>query len=146
MIDFILLSINQFNAFKNKNTIDFDEYAVKIDSLYKSLKSEADSIISSCNLYCAKQIEDYGAGLKKRIHLVELNIIEIKKEINEILINLDDKIQSMNDSMKKRNKATDEECQKIDKEMKEHKNETNKKIEIFSNDLNSQVIKTVELI
>ena len=43
----------------------------------------------------------------------------------------------MNDSMKKRNKATDEECQKIDKEMKEHKNETNKKIEIFSNDLNS---------
>jgi len=137
MIDFILLSINQFNAFKNKNTIDFEEYAIKIDSLYKSLKSEADSIISSCNLYCAKQIEDYGAGLKKRIHLVELNIIEIKKEINEILINLDDKIQSMNDSMKKRNKATDEECQKIDKEMKEHKIETNKKIEIFSNDLNS---------
>ena len=137
MIDYILSRISEFNIFKDKNTIDFDEYTLKMDNLYKSIKSDKDSIISTCNIYCAKQIGEYDTWLKKKINSIETNMIEIQKEISEIKINFEEKIKSLNDTMKKINKITDDGYQKIGKEIKENKNENNKKLEIYNNDLNS---------
>ena len=137
MIDYILSRISEFNIFKDKNTIDFDEYTLKMDNLYKSIKSDKDSIISTCNIYCAKQIGEYDTWLKKKINSIETNMIEIQKEISEIKINFEEKIKSLNDTMKKINKITDDGYLKIGKEIKENKNENNKKLEIYNNDLNS---------
>ena len=68
MIDFILLGINQFNTFKEKNAVDFKDYAIKIENLYKSLKAQTDSIVSSCNTYCTKQIGSFDAKIGKMIN------------------------------------------------------------------------------
>ena len=116
MIDYILFGINQFNLFKDKNSVDFKDYTLKIDNLCKSLKAQSESIVSSCNNYCSK---------KKG---------ELLTKFENIVRNIDDKIKELNNIIKNENEIKEEIYQYYEKEKKilnEYKKEIEKEFEKY---------------
>ena len=139
MIDYILSGVTDFNSFKEKNSVDFKEYAIKIDLLYNSLKAQTDSIISTCNNFCTKQISIFDTKIGKMINTQELNIYDIKRENDEMNRNLHEKMKEFNDIIRNINKTKDEIYKKFEKEMnkiKEFKDETEKNLDKYRNDFN----------
>ena len=137
MIDFILLGINQFNTFKEKNAVDFKDYAIKIENLYKSLKAQTDSIVSSCNTYCTKQIGSFDTKIGKMINSQELTIIDMKKESNEMNKNVEEKMKELSDFIRIMNKTKNEIYKKFEEQinsLNEYKSEINKAFDIYQND------------
>ena len=136
LIDYILLGINQFNIFRDQNTIDFKDYAIKIENLYKTLKAQADSIVNSCSTYCAKQIGQYDTKIGKRINDQESRIFEYQKENDEMLSKIEEKMNNINAFMNIIDKRQEELYKKLEEQMntlKEYKDEINKNFEIYNN-------------
>ena len=134
MIDYILYGINQFNIFKDKNSVDFNDYTVKIDNLYKSLKAQSDSIVSTCNNYCSKKTGEMLTKFEKIVYTQEEKIIDLKKNNDEMHKNIDDKIKELNNIIKNINKIKEEIYQDYEKEIKilnEYKEEIEKEFEKY---------------
>ncbi len=132
MIDYILYGISQFNSFKDKNSIDFKEYAIKIENIYKSLKAQVDSIVSSCNTYCTKQLNALDTKIEKKLSEGELKIYDIRKENEDMKRNLEEKMKEINDVIRNINKARDE----LNKKYEEEKNIIEEFKDVINKDLN----------
>ena len=101
LIDYLLLNINQFVTFKEKNMIDFKGYKAKLESLFKSFKLQADSIINTNNKYINKRVADSEKKMRDLINIQEAKIFDIKLENNKFNSNIDNKIEEMNNEIKK---------------------------------------------
>ena len=137
MIDFILLGINQINYYKEKNSID-EEYAIKMEKLYKSLKTQTDSITNSCNDYCIKTTGDLLTKFEKLVYTQESKILDFKKEYDNAFRNLEDRITNINHLIKIIGKAKEEMNEVINNEVKkseEYKEKIDKTIDAFLKEL-----------
>ena len=109
MIDHILLGINQFNLLKDKNdSVDFKDYAIKIDKLYKSLKSQTDSIVASCNDYCSKKTGEMLTQFEKMVFAQDEKIIKFKKNNDKIRRDMEDKFTEINNIIEYLNKTKED--------------------------------------
>ena len=134
LIDFFLVGMNQFNYFREKNNIDFEEYSIKIENLYKSLKAQTDSIISSCNEYSSKQTGELLTKFEKLVYSQESKIENFQKENDDILKNMENRIKSLNYLIKNINKAKEEINEAFKNEIKkskEYKEKIDKQMEQY---------------
>ena len=140
MIDYILYGISQFNSFKDKNEVDFKDYAIKIENIYKSLKAQVDSIVSSCNTFSTKQLNALETKIEKKLSAEELKIYDITKENEEMKRNLEEKMKEFNDVIRNINKTKDDLIKKFEEEMiiiEEFKEAINKELELTNKRLKS---------
>ena len=134
MIDYILFGINQFNLFKDKNSVDFKDYTIKIDNLCKSLKAQSESIVSSCNNYCSKKKGEMLTKFENIVYAQEEKITDFKRNNDEMRRNIDDKIKELNNIIKNENEIKEEIYQYYEKEKKmlnEYKKEIEKEFEKY---------------
>ena len=101
LIDYVLKNISQFASFREKNILDFKSYKTKIESLIKSFKMQASSIISNTNEYVNKKNEDLEQKIKELLNSQEAKIFEIKLENNKLGLELENKIDKLNNERKK---------------------------------------------
>ena len=140
MIDFILAGIHQITFFKEKNNID-EEYAIKMEKLYKSIKTQTDFIITSCNDYCSKTTGELLTKFEKLVYSQESKLGDFKKENDNYIRNIEDRITNINDLIKNINNSKEVMNNVINNEIKkyeEYKEKTDKQLETF--------IKEIELI
>ena len=81
--------------------IDFKGYKAKLESLFKSFKLQADSIINTNNKYINKKVADSEKKMRDLINIQEAKIFDIKLENNKFNSNIDNKIEEMNNEIKK---------------------------------------------
>ena len=117
LIDFLLLNINQFVNFKDKNMIDFKSYKTKLESLFKAIKVQADSIVTTNNKYTNKRIIESEKRLKELITVQDAKIYDIRLESNNCSTNLDNKFQEMNKEIRELLMSRGEKFDKLDEEI-----------------------------
>ena len=140
MIDFILSGIHQIAFYKEKNNID-EEYAIKMEKLYKSIRTQTDFIITSCNDYCSKSTGELLSKFEKLVYSQDSKIIDFKKENENYIRKIEDRITNINDLVKNIDKAKEEMNNAINNEIKkyeEYKEKIDKQMETF--------VKEIELI
>ena len=57
-VDYVLLEIQNFSLFKDKNVIDLKSYKNKVESNIKSLNIQVQSLLNNANSYALKKIKD----------------------------------------------------------------------------------------
>ena len=132
-IDYVLRSLNQLEAFKEKNVIDYKGYKTKIEDLLKSIKMQIESITTSNNKYINKKINE----LKALIKAQESKIFDVRLENNKIEQSLENKIEDINKKIKytkvELNEKYDEEITKL----KDFNKELSFKFENYEKEINS---------
>jgi hypothetical protein len=96
LLDYVLVNINEFVTFKEKNVIDYQGYKTKIELLLKSLKMQADSITIACNKYADKIIIESEKRMKNIINSQDNKFYDLKLENNETTHLIDNKIEDIN--------------------------------------------------
>ena len=100
LIDYLLLNINQFVIFKEKNMIDLKGYKIKLESLLKSLKIQNDSMTSNNIKFINKKISESEKRIKELINIQEVKLNDIQIEKNK-LNSIENKLEEMNNEIKK---------------------------------------------
>ena len=75
-----MLNINQMVTNKDKNNLDFKSYKAKLESLIKSFKMQADSIIMNSTEFTNKKIEDFEKKLQGLLSNQESKLFDLKME------------------------------------------------------------------
>ena len=117
LIDYILKNISQFASFRDKNILDFKSYKAKIESLIKSFKMQANSIISNTAEYTNKKNEDLEQKVKELLNSQEAKIFDLRLENNKLGLELENKIDKLNNERKKMLNIKEEIYKKFDEEV-----------------------------
>ena len=117
LIDYILKNISQFPSFRDKNILDFKSYKTKIESLIKSFKMQANSIISNTAEYTNKKNEDLEQKVKELLNSQEAKIFDLRLENNKLGLELENKIDKLNNERKKMLNIKEEIYKKFDEEV-----------------------------
>ena len=136
LIDYILLNITQLLTFRDKNLLDFKSYKTKLESLIKSFKMQADSIMMNTTEFTNKKIND----LEKKFQLLfknqESTLIDLKTENNKLNLSFDklakeiksehyQKLDSEINLLKYYNNIIMNKCEEYENEFKSIKNQLN---------------------
>ena len=89
LIDYILLNINQLSTFRDKNLLDLKSYKTKLESLVKSFKMQADSIMMNTTEFTNKKINDLEKKFQTLIKNQESAIVDLKTENNKLNLSFD---------------------------------------------------------
>ena len=96
MLDFILLNLNQLITIKDKNSLDFKSYKTKIESLVKSFKIQADSIMLNTTELINKKIEEFEKRFQGFINNQESKLFDLKVENNKLYSLLEKSLNQFN--------------------------------------------------
>ena len=93
-IDFVLTSINNMNAFKEKmSAMDIQNYKTKLDKIMKSYKAQIDTFINSTKNMATDTLVIFDNKVNELLNLFEKKLIEekesLQKNIDEIVIKYD---------------------------------------------------------
>ena len=133
LIDYILLNITQLIIFKEKYILDFNSYKTKLESLIKSFKMQAESIMMNTTELINKKIDDLEKKFQSFFKNQENTIIDLKMDNNKINLTLDKLTK-----VKKNNDIKSEQYKKLDNEiyiLKYYNNIIMNKCEDYENDI-----------
>lgn len=133
LIDFILLNITQFCTYKEKTNYDFRSYKNKIETLVKSFKLQADSIMSNTMEFTNSKIDSFEKKFQNLIEEQDSKIFNLKIENNKTGMALENKIDKLNNETKKMLEIKVEMYKKFDEEVKLLKNFNKIVIKKFEN-------------
>ena len=89
LIDYILLNINQLSTFRDKNLLDLKSYKTKLESLVKSFKMQADSIMMNTTEFTNKKINDLEKKFQTLFKNQESAIVDLNTESNKLNLSFD---------------------------------------------------------
>ena len=100
LIDYLLLNINKFVNFKEKDMLDYKGYKTKLENLFRAFKVQADSIITSNNKHTNKKINETEKKFNELLNVQEKRINDINCENNKYKEDLDNKIKQIKSEIK----------------------------------------------
>ena len=138
LIDYILLNINQFNTYKEKANLDFKTYKSKIESLVKSIKLQADSIMTNTIELTNTKIGNFEIKTQNIMNEKDSKIIEVKLEVNKMGLSLENRIENEKKNiLEQQNKQYDEELKNLEKKIMNKLGNYQNEIKLIKEKLNN---------
>ena len=99
-MDYVLNQIDDLNAFKERNVLDLVPYKKKIEETLEYIKLQIDHIISSCNQFTIKSVNDCEQRMKSLIQLYDDRLQDTRVENAHYSVGLQKKSEELSSLIK----------------------------------------------
>ena len=131
-VDYVLLEIQNFSLFKDKNVIDLKSYKNKVESNIKSLNIQVQSLLNNANSYALKKIKDSEEKIFNEIGLFDEKFGQVRVEYVNWINRVEKQYEEMKNEWSKILSLKKDVSELIEKNVENINNSNNNMRKLFS--------------
>ena len=131
-MDYVLLQIQELNAFKEKSIVELGPYKKKIDENLDNIKLQVNHIINSSNEFTLKKVSDCEQKMKSLIQLYDDRLQDTRVENAHYAIKLEKKSEDLSNLIKNIYEVRTDIYSKVKEEVSSVKGEQRTLLRLFT--------------